>query len=64
MKVKKDRILHKFSINIVFYDRHGESWLKFRSKVQQPLLQPRVAKLYCKGIEETAQLFVSRQVYF
>lgn len=40
--------------------RHGESWYNFRTKVQQPMLQPRTAKLYVKSIEETAETFVTR----
>uniref|UniRef100_A0A8D9A7N3 Probable cytochrome P450 301a1, mitochondrial n=1 Tax=Cacopsylla melanoneura TaxID=428564 RepID=A0A8D9A7N3_9HEMI len=39
---------------------HGQQWYDFRSKVQQPMLQPRVAKLYVKPIEETAVAFVDR----
>lgn len=42
-----------------FY-RHGENWQNFRSKVQQVLLQPRVAKQYIKPIEETAMAFLER----
>jgi cytochrome P450 family 49 subfamily A len=41
-------------------DRHGENWYKFRTKVQQTMLQPRTAKLYVKPIEETANAFVKR----
>uniref|UniRef100_A0AAT9UVE0 Cytochrome P450 301B1 n=1 Tax=Maconellicoccus hirsutus TaxID=177089 RepID=A0AAT9UVE0_MACHI len=39
---------------------HGQKWLEFRSKVQQPVLQPRIVKLYVEEIEETANSFVSR----
>ncbi|XP_026681996.1 probable cytochrome P450 49a1 [Diaphorina citri] len=39
---------------------HGQQWYDFRSKVQQPMLQPRVAKLYVTPIEETAIAFVER----
>uniref|UniRef100_A0A1B6CMB7 Cytochrome P450 n=1 Tax=Clastoptera arizonana TaxID=38151 RepID=A0A1B6CMB7_9HEMI len=39
---------------------HGEKWYNFRSKVQQPMLQPRTAKLYTQPIEETACAFVER----
>lgn len=39
---------------------HGQQWYDFRSKVQQPMLQPRVAKLYVRPIEETAIAFVQR----
>lgn len=47
-------------MNRSFINRHGENWLKFRTKVQQPILQPQIAKLYINVIEETAELFVSR----
>ncbi|PSN38977.1 putative cytochrome P450 301a1 [Blattella germanica] len=40
--------------------QHGESWYNFRTKVQQPMLQPRTAKLYVKPIEETAKAFINR----
>nr|CAD7455929.1 unnamed protein product [Timema tahoe] len=40
--------------------RHGESWCKFRTKVQQPMLQPRTAKLYVRQVEQTAKDFVQR----
>ncbi|KAF6217028.1 hypothetical protein GE061_001381 [Apolygus lucorum] len=39
---------------------HGEKWHCFRSRVQQPMLQPRTAKLYVGPIEETADEFVNR----
>nr|CAD7418619.1 unnamed protein product [Timema cristinae] len=39
---------------------HGESWCKFRTKVQQPMLQPRTAKLYVRQVEQTAKHFVQR----
>nr|CAD7606413.1 unnamed protein product [Timema genevievae] len=39
---------------------HGESWCKFRTKVQQPMLQPRTAKLYVRQVEQTAKDFVQR----
>ncbi|XP_014260193.1 probable cytochrome P450 49a1 [Cimex lectularius] len=39
---------------------HGEKWNIFRSKVQQQMLQPRIAKLYIGQIEETADEFVQR----
>ncbi|CAB3359763.1 Hypothetical predicted protein [Cloeon dipterum] len=39
---------------------HGENWYNFRTKVQQPMLQPRTAKLYVRPIEETADAFVNR----
>ncbi|XP_046666276.1 probable cytochrome P450 301a1, mitochondrial isoform X1 [Homalodisca vitripennis] len=39
---------------------HGEQWYRFRSKVQQPMLQPRTAKLYIQPIEETAEAFIER----
>ncbi|RZF38821.1 hypothetical protein LSTR_LSTR000524 [Laodelphax striatellus] len=39
---------------------HGESWYKFRRKVQQPLMQPKTAQLYIPSIEESADTFVER----
>nr|XP_024218841.1 probable cytochrome P450 301a1, mitochondrial [Halyomorpha halys] len=39
---------------------HGEKWYEFRTKVQHALLQPRIAQLYLKPIEETAKEFVNR----
>jgi len=42
------------------FNRHGEKWYKFRTRVQQIMLQPRTAKLYVKPIEETATAFVKR----
>nr|QCY41330.1 cytochrome P450 301B1 [Phenacoccus solenopsis] len=39
---------------------HGPKWLEFRSKVQQPVLQPRIVKLYVRDIEEIANAFISR----
>ncbi|XP_075234243.1 putative cytochrome P450 49a1 [Lycorma delicatula] len=39
---------------------HGENWYNFRTKVQQPMLQPRTAKLYISAIEETALSFIER----
>jgi len=42
------------------YFRHGEKWYEFRSKVQQPMLQPRTAKFYIGTIEDTATSFVNR----
>nr|QZM07455.1 cytochrome P450 monooxygenase CYP301B1 [Lasioderma serricorne] len=39
---------------------HGENWQNFRSKINQIMLQPRVAKLYTKSIEDTATEFVNR----
>ncbi|XP_065211300.1 probable cytochrome P450 301a1, mitochondrial [Planococcus citri] len=39
---------------------HGQKWLEFRSKVQQPVLQPRIVKLYVREIEVTANSFISR----
>jgi cytochrome P450 family 49 subfamily A len=44
----------------MFFDRHGEKWYKFRSRVQHIMLQPRTAKLYVRPIEETAEAFVKR----
>ncbi|XP_054259703.1 probable cytochrome P450 49a1 [Macrosteles quadrilineatus] len=39
---------------------HGEQWYRFRTRVQQPMLQPRTAKLYVTPIEQTAQAFIDR----
>ncbi|XP_066154571.1 probable cytochrome P450 49a1 isoform X2 [Euwallacea fornicatus] len=39
---------------------HGESWQKFRSKVNQIMLQPRSAKMYSSVIAATAEEFVHR----
>lgn len=40
--------------------RHGENWQSFRSKVNQIMLQPRIAKMYIKAIESTSQELVNR----
>lgn len=40
--------------------RHGEKWQNFRSKVNKILLQPKVAKMYAKTIEDAAEEFVQR----
>ncbi|KAJ8973422.1 hypothetical protein NQ317_016705 [Molorchus minor] len=42
---------------------HGEKWQSFRSKVNQIMMQPRIAKMYVKAIESTAQEFVDRIEY-
>ncbi|CAH0560855.1 unnamed protein product [Brassicogethes aeneus] len=39
---------------------HGENWQKFRSKVNQIMMQPRAAKMYVKAIESTSQEFINR----
>ncbi|XP_050307916.1 probable cytochrome P450 49a1 isoform X2 [Anthonomus grandis grandis] len=39
---------------------HGENWQKFRSKVNQIMLQPRSARIYGEVISETADEFVER----
>ncbi|XP_048517357.1 probable cytochrome P450 49a1 isoform X2 [Dendroctonus ponderosae] len=39
---------------------HGQNWQKFRSKVNQIMLQPRSAKMYAQVILETAEKFVER----
>ncbi|KAL0111389.1 hypothetical protein PUN28_012939 [Cardiocondyla obscurior] len=39
---------------------HGESWYNFRSKVQQVMLQPRVARMYISAIEEASMAFLHR----
>ncbi|XP_019874439.1 probable cytochrome P450 49a1 [Aethina tumida] len=39
---------------------HGENWQSFRSKVNQIMLQPRIAKMYIKAIESTSQELVNR----
>lgn len=42
------------------FNRHGQKWYEFRTKVQQPMLQPRTAKFYIGTIEDTAISFVNR----
>ncbi|KAK0075834.1 hypothetical protein PV325_006249, partial [Microctonus aethiopoides] len=37
---------------------HGESWSEFRSKVQQVMLQPRIASMYVSAIEESSLSFI------
>ncbi|XP_018568698.1 probable cytochrome P450 49a1 [Anoplophora glabripennis] len=39
---------------------HGEKWQSFRSKVNQIMMQPRIAKMYVTTIASTAQEFVER----
>ncbi|XP_071452597.1 probable cytochrome P450 49a1 [Hetaerina americana] len=39
---------------------HGESWHKFRTRVQQPLLQPRVARKFITPIDLTATEFLRK----
>ncbi|KAL6258761.1 hypothetical protein P5V15_010709 [Pogonomyrmex californicus] len=39
---------------------HGESWYNFRSKVQQVMLQPRIARMYISAIEEASMAFLRR----
>lgn len=39
---------------------HGESWYNFRSKVQQVMLQPRIARMYIGAIEEASTAFLRR----
>ncbi|CAH1160274.1 unnamed protein product [Phaedon cochleariae] len=39
---------------------HGEQWQSFRSKVNQIMMQPRVAKMYTSAIAATAQEFIDR----
>nr|UEN71159.1 cytochrome P450 4AV17 [Meteorus pulchricornis] len=39
---------------------HGESWSEFRSKVQQVMLQPRIASMYVGAIEESSLSFIKR----
>ncbi|CAG9762906.1 unnamed protein product [Ceutorhynchus assimilis] len=39
---------------------HGINWQKFRSKVNQIMLQPKSARLYSKVISQTAEEFVQR----
>lgn len=39
---------------------HGEKWHKFRTKVQQPMLQPKISQLYIGPIEETSIEFIER----
>ncbi|XP_049811773.1 probable cytochrome P450 301a1, mitochondrial isoform X2 [Schistocerca nitens] len=40
----------------------GEEWYNFRRKVNQPLMQPRSAKLYVGPIDQVAEDFVNRMV--
>ncbi|XP_046395335.1 probable cytochrome P450 49a1 [Ischnura elegans] len=39
---------------------HGENWHRFRTRVQQPLLQPRVARKFITPIDFTATEFVQK----
>ncbi|XP_051169311.1 probable cytochrome P450 49a1 [Leptopilina boulardi] len=39
---------------------HGESWYKFRSKVQQVMLQPKTARMYIGEIEDASISFLQR----
>ncbi|XP_015437179.1 PREDICTED: probable cytochrome P450 301a1, mitochondrial [Dufourea novaeangliae] len=39
---------------------HGEDWYNFRSKVQQVLLQPRIARMYISSMEEASLAFLRR----
>ncbi|XP_060530941.1 probable cytochrome P450 301a1, mitochondrial [Cylas formicarius] len=39
---------------------HGENWQKFRSKVNQIMLQPKSAKMYAPAISKASQEFVER----
>lgn len=56
-------VLHSGNVHIIHDSfRHGEKWYEFRSKVQQPMLQPRTAKFYIGAIEDTATSFVNRWV--
>lgn len=43
---------------------HGESWYNFRSKVQQVMLQPRIARMYVGAIEEASTALLHRSVKF
>lgn len=52
-------VMINFKLLFLIY-RHGQAWQDFRSKVQQVLLQPKIAKLYMKPIEETADAFIER----
>lgn len=38
----------------------GEEWQQFRSKVNQPMMQPRSTKLYVEPIDDVAQDFITR----
>ncbi|XP_028047301.1 probable cytochrome P450 49a1 [Monomorium pharaonis] len=39
---------------------HGENWYNFRSKVQQVMLQPRIARMYIGAIEEASTALIRR----
>ncbi|KAM3968315.1 cytochrome P450 CYP12A2-like [Aphomia sociella] len=39
---------------------HGETWKKFRSKVNPPMLQPKTIKLYSSSIDEVAKDMIAR----
>ncbi|XP_011299702.1 probable cytochrome P450 49a1 isoform X4 [Fopius arisanus] len=39
---------------------HGEGWYQFRTKVQQVMLQPRIANMYIGNIEEASIAFLKR----
>lgn len=40
--------------------RNGENWQKARSVVNQPMMNPRVAKQYAGKIDQVAQDFVKK----
>lgn len=57
-------ILIGINKKIIYFCRHGESWSEFRSKVQQVMLQPRIASMYVSAIEESSLSFIKRSVNY
>ncbi|CAH1406869.1 unnamed protein product [Nezara viridula] len=41
---------------------HGEPWRTFRTRVQKPILQPRVVKQYIAPIQTVTELFIERML--
>ncbi|XP_059483398.1 probable cytochrome P450 301a1, mitochondrial [Neocloeon triangulifer] len=41
---------------------HGEPWREFRTKVQKPILQPKIVKQYIKPIEQVTDDFINRML--
>ncbi|CAB3359762.1 Hypothetical predicted protein [Cloeon dipterum] len=41
---------------------HGEPWREFRTKVQKPILQPKIVKQYIKPIEDVTNDFIDRML--
>ena len=40
----------------------GDTWLKFRSKVQQPMLRPKSTLRYTPELEQIAQEFIEKKI--